>query len=123
MLTLPSAVKIYVALDPCDMRRSFDGLAGAVRERIRLDPMSGHLFVFRNRRKTLIKMIFWDRTGFLILAKRLSRGTFNLPFDAPKDASVLEIEAAQLGLMLEGIDLRGSRRRKRWVPRKPGLSV
>jgi len=103
------------------MRKSFDGLAGAVRERIRLDPMSGHLFVFRNKRRTLIKMIFWDRTGFIVLAKRLSRGTFALPVDAPDGAAVLQIEAAQLGLMLEGIDLRGARRRKRWTPKKPGL--
>jgi transposase len=103
------------------MRRSFDGLAGAVRERIRLDPMSGHLYVFRNKRKTLIKMIFWDRTGFAILAKRLSKGRFRLPVNAPEGASVLQIEAAQLGLMLEGIDLRQARRRKRWKPKKPGL--
>ena len=121
MLTLPSAVRIHVALEPCDLRRSFDGLAGAVRERIRLDPMSGHLFVFRNKRMTLIKMIFWDRTGFVILAKRLSKGTFRLPVDVPEGAKVLQIEAAQLGLMLEGLDLRGARRRKRWKPKIPAL--
>ena len=97
MLTLPPAVRIHVALEPCDMRRSFDGLAGAVRERIRLNPMSGHLFVFRNKRKTLIKMIFWDRTGFVILAKRLSKGKFRLPVDAPEGASVFGSLATSSG--------------------------
>lgn len=123
MLTLPPAVKIHVAIEPVDMRKSFDGLAAVTREHIRLDPMSGHLFVFRNRRRNLLKMLFWDRTGFVVLAKRLSRGTFQLPVDVPEGDTVLEIEAAQLGLMLEGLDLKGARQRKRWRPVAPRLGV
>ena len=123
MLTLPPAVKIHVAVDPVDMRRSFDGLAAATRERIRLDPMSGHVFVFRNRRRTIAKLLFWDRTGFVVLAKRLSRGTFQLPVDVAEGVAVLELEAAQLGLMLEGLDLRGARQRRRWKPKPPELRV
>ena len=123
MLTLPPAVKIHVAVDPVDMRKSFDGLASVTREHIQLDPMSGHVFVFRNKRRTLMKLIFWDRTGFVVLAKRLSRGTFRLPVEAPEGAKALELEAAQLGLMLEGLDLRGARQRKRWRPRAPSLRV
>ena len=123
MLTLPPAVKIHVAVDPVDMRRSFDGLAAATRERICLDPMSGHVFVFRNRRRTIAKLLFWDRTGFVVLAKRLSRGTFQLPVDVAEGVAVLELEAAQLGLMLEGLDLRGARQRRRWKPKPPELRV
>ena len=123
MLTLPSAVRIHVAVEPVDMRKSFDGLAAVTREHIRLDPMSGHLFVFRNKRRTLMKLLFWDRTGFVILAKRLSRGTFRLPVEVSEGTKVLELEAAQLGLMLEGLDLRGAKQRRRWHPKAPGLRV
>lgn len=116
MLTLPAAVRIYVAVGPVDMRKSFDGLAGVVRDRFRMDPMSGHLFVFRNKRGNLMKMIWWDRTGYAVLAKRLSRGTFHLPAPAGEGDERLRIEAGELGLMFEGIDLRHARRRKRWRP-------
>jgi len=116
VLTLPAAVRIYVAVDPVDMRKSFDGLAGLVRERFRMDPMSGHLYVFRNKRGNLMKMIWWDRTGYALLAKRLSRGTFRLPTAVGEGEERVRIEAGELGLMFEGIDLRQARRRKRWRP-------
>ena len=116
MLTLPPAVRIWVATEPVDMRKSFHGLANAVRGQLCLDPMSGHLFVFVNKRRTLLKAIFWDRTGYMLLAKRLSRGTFRLPVDVPDGADRVEVDAARLGLMLEGLDLRGARRRERWRP-------
>lgn len=116
MLTLPAAVRIYVAVDPVDMRKSFDGLAGVVRERFLMDPMSGHLFVFRNKRGNLMKMIWWDRTGYALLAKRLSRGTFQLPTSVGEGEERIRIEAGELGLMFEGIDLRRARRRRRWRP-------
>jgi transposase len=78
MLTLPAAVRIYVAAEPVDLRRGFDGLAAAARSVIGADPLSGHLFVFLNRRKNRIKLLVWDRTGFLLLYKRLERGTFHI---------------------------------------------
>jgi transposase len=123
MLTLPSSVQVHVAVHPIDMRKGFDGLAAAVRERVRQEPESGHLFVFRSRDGRLIKVLFWDRTGWVLVAKRLVRGTFRLPVDVPDGASAVQVEAAQLALMLEGIDLRGATHRKRWTPVPPGLRV
>lgn len=104
MLTLPPVVRVFVALDPIDMRASFDGLAAAVAARMRLDPLSGHLFVFLNRSRSLMKILFWDRSGLCILYKRLERGTFQLPRRAEAGERV-EISPAELGLILEGIDL------------------
>jgi transposase len=123
MLTLPPAVRIYVATEPVDMRKSFHGLAAAVRGQLDLDPSSGHLFVFTNRRANLLKAIFWDRTGYAILAKRLSRGTFRLPVEAQPGRPSVLVDGAQLGLMLEGLDLRGARQRARYKPRQVELVV
>lgn len=116
MLTLPPSVRIYACTQAVDMRKSFDGLAAATREILRRDPMSGYLFAFFNRRADIVKVLFWDRSGFCLLAKRLERGRFHLPRLATEDAMALEIEAAELSLILEGIDLRGARRRPRWLP-------
>ncbi len=120
MLTLPPAVRIHLAVDPVDIRRSFDGLSAAVRETLRDDPLSGHLFVFRNRRGDACKCLWWDRGGFVIVYKRLERGVFHLPRQVPPGAVVLEVEAGELLLMLEGIELAGARRRPRWEPRAGG---
>jgi transposase len=114
MLTLPAAVRIYVAADAMDLRRGFDGLAAATRSLIRQDPLSGHLFVFLNRRRNRIKLLVWDRTGYLLLYKRLERGTFNLPIQPPPGQRHVELDAGDLGMMLEGVDLRGAHRRERW---------
>jgi len=123
VLTLPPAVRVYVAVEAVDIRKSFDGLSAAVREVLRSDPMSGHLFVFRNRRGDRIKILFWDRSGYALFYKRLERGTFHLPSDPPAQAAHLEMEGAELSLMLEGIDLRGARRRKRWDPRAAAAAL
>jgi transposase len=114
VLTLPASVRIYVAAEPVDLRRGFDGLAAATRSLIHQDPLNGHLFVFLNRRRNRIKLLAWDRTGFLLLYKRLERGTFQLPTQPPAGQRHLELDAGDLGLMLEGVDLRGARRRGRW---------
>ena len=115
MLTIPPAVRIFMAVEPADMRRSFDGLAMMVREKIEENPLSGHLFVFRNRRGDRVKILFWDRSGFCIWYKRLEKGVFHFP--VPEDmAGRVEIEAAELAIILEGIDLTGARRRARFVP-------
>lgn len=114
MLTLPASVRIYVCAEAVDLRRGFDGLAAAVRGIIRTDPLSGHVFAFLNRRRDRIKLLVWDRTGFLLLYKRLERGTFHLPLAAALGAAHLEIDAGELGLMLEGIDLSDAVRHKRW---------
>lgn len=114
MLTLPAAVHIYVAAEPVDLRRGFDGLAAATRSLIRLEPLSGHVFAFLNRRRNRIKLLVWDRTGYVVVYKRLERGTFCLSTaPAPGDRHV-EMDAGELSLMLEGVDLRGAIRRERW---------
>ena len=79
MLTISPAVRIYVATGATDLRRSIDGLAALVRERFDLDPLSGHLFLFRSRRGDRLKILAWDQGGFWVLYKRLERGTFAWP--------------------------------------------
>jgi len=123
VLTLPPAVRIYVAVEPVDIRKSFDGLSAAVREILLEDPLSGHLFAFRNRRGDRLKILFWDRSGFCLFYKRLERGTFQLPVEFVGRAQHIEMEAAELALMLEGIDLRGAKRRRRWDPRAAMASL
>lgn len=114
MLSLPPSVRVFMAVEATDMRKSFDGLANETRRLIEKDPLSGHLFVFFNRRRTLVKVLYWDRNGYCVLAKRLERGTFHLP--RVNEHGAIEVEAAELALILEGIDLAGARRRPRWVP-------
>ena len=114
MLTLSPAVRIYLATGATDLRRSIDGLAALVRERFTLDPLSGHLFLFRNRRGDRLKILAWDRSGFLIVYKRLEQGTFTWPSDDASDP--VEMRSADLALLLAGVDLAQTRRR-RWYER------
>jgi transposase len=79
VLSLPSALRIFLAASPADMRKGFDGLSLLVREVIAEDPLSGHLFVFRNRRRDRVKVLYWDRDGFALWYKRLEKGTFRFP--------------------------------------------
>ncbi|WP_438040238.1 IS66 family insertion sequence element accessory protein TnpB [Sorangium sp. So ce128] len=116
MLTLPPSVRVYIAAEPTDLRKSFDGLSALVSQRFGADPLCGHLFVFRNRRGDQVRVLFWDRTGYMIVAKKLARGRFHLACDLPKGATHVEVEAAELSLMLEGFDLSQAVRRKRWRP-------
>ena len=114
MLTWPPTVRIFVSTQPTDMRRSFDGLAMMTRENMGQDPLSGHLFVFFNRRGDRVKIMFWDRSGFCIWYKRLEQGVFRLPQSIVNMPNP-EVEIADLSLILEGIDLSSARRRKRFV--------
>jgi transposase len=116
MLTLPPSVRVYVAAQPIDLRKSFDGLSAAVAGRFGQDPLGGHLFVFRNRRGNQMRILFWDRTGYVIIGKKLARGRFHLAHDIAEEATHIQVEAAELALMLEGIDLTKAVRRKRWRP-------
>ena len=84
MLTLPPSVRVYVAAEPTDLRKSFDGLSVLVSQRFGADPLCGHLFVFRNRRGDQMRVLFWDRTGYMILAKKLARGLFLSPATCPR---------------------------------------
>lgn len=116
MLTLPPSVRVHVAVQPIDLRKSFDGLSAAVAARFGQDPLGGHLFVFRNRRGNQIRILFWDRTGYVIVGKKLARGRFHLAHGVVEGTTQVEIEAAELALMLEGIDLANAVRHKRWRP-------
>jgi transposase len=113
MLTWPPTVRIFVSTQPTDMRRSFDGLAMMTRENMGQDPLSGHLFVFFNRRGDRVKIMFWDRSGFCIWYKRLEQGVFRLPQSIVNMPNP-EVEVTDLSLILEGIDLSSARRRKRF---------
>lgn len=113
MLTVPPTVRVFVATEPADLRRSLDGLSALVREGMRGNPLSGNLFVFHNRRRNRSKVLYWDRSGMCVWYKRLEKGRFRFPSSA--EAS-LEVEWSELQLLLEGIDLAGAKRRKRFTP-------
>ena len=102
MISLPENTRIYLALEPINMHRSFDGLALLVKDVIELNPLSGHLFVFRNKRGDKIKCLIWDRNGFAIGYKRIERGRFRFPKGT---CSRVEINADDLKLLLDGIDI------------------
>jgi transposase len=111
MLSLPPSVKIFIARGVTDLRKSFDTLAALVCEVIDEDPQSGHLFVFLNRRRNRVKILWWDSSGYLLLAKRLEHGQFRIYDRASERASSFKISASDLMLLLEGIDLRRATRR------------
>ncbi len=110
MLTIPGSVRIWLAVEPVDMRGSFDALSGHVR-RLGHDPVDGHLYVFVNRRRNLMKLLFFDRSGFCVLAKRLERGTFERP-TVDEGVQQLRLDPTALAMWLEGVNLRAPRRRR-----------
>lgn len=112
MWLVPPAVRIFLARERADMRKSFNGLTALVRQYFPADPLSGHLFVFVGRRQDRLKILYWDRTGQAIWYKKLERGRFHLPAGA---ARVVEMDAANLSLILEGIDLARTHRFKRFA--------
>jgi transposase len=118
MLSLPPSVRIFVATQPVDGRKGVDSLAAIVRSVFEHDPLSGHLYVFFSKRCDRVRVIYWDRNGFAMWTKRLEKGRFHAPFDAAGKFSVTALESAELGLILEGIELTGARRRRRWEPRR-----
>ena len=113
MLSLPANVRLYLCATPTDMRKSFDGLHTLVRQVFQLDPLDGHLFLFFNRRGDRVKILWWDRDGLALFYKRLEAGTYQLPVVA-EGAPGVEIDATQLALLLNGVDLRSAKRRKRY---------
>jgi transposase len=119
MIHLPPSVRIYLCTEPVDGRRGMDALAGMVTSSLALDPLSGHLFVFLAGHGRYARILFWDHNGFALYSKRLERGRFRLPREVPAGTAHLTLEAADLVLLLEGIDLRGAARRPRWQPPAP----
>ncbi len=120
MLSVPSAVKIFLYGQAADLRRGYDGLAAIVQGAMGEDPLSGSLFVFVNKRGNRIKLLYWDRDGYAIWMKRLERGTLEMPQADDPEAVSLKITATQLSLILEGIELSSVRRRKRFRLRSAG---
>ena len=121
MIGLAHGIKIHLCTHPTDMRRGFDGLSGMVDSLLQQDPLSGHLFVFRNRNRDKLKILYWDSDGLAIWYKRLEQGTFQFPTDGkPKDelTAGVAITTNELSLLLGGIDLRSAQQRKRYQPPK-----
>jgi transposase len=113
VLNLSPAVKLWYAAQPVDMRLGFDGLFALVRSRLHADPLSGHLFIFRNRTADRIKVLYWGGHGLCLWCQRLEAGRYHFP-DAPSDAASIELTAAAFHMILDGIDLARVRRFKRF---------
>lgn len=115
MLSVSSHVRVFLARDPVDMRKSFHGLTALTESVLKQDPLSGHLFMFVNRRRDRIKLLYWGGSGFCIWYQQLQRGTYQLPDPATADAhDGIELTVSQLSLILDGIDLSSVRRRRRY---------
>ena len=132
MLSIARTTRVFLATQPTDMRKGFDGLFALVETVIQEDPFSGHLFVFRNHRRDRLKVLWWDKDGLAIFYKRLEKGSYQFPTDAmgrtPKTATIdqsrCEIRADELALLLEGIDLGSVKRRPRYErPKTPSVKA
>ncbi len=111
-------MRLFVATQPVDGRKGADSLMVLVRDVFHHDPLSGHLFIFFSRRCDRVRVVYWDRTGFAMWSKRLERGRYKPTFSTNGELGANTIEAAELALIVEGIDLSGARRRPRWQPAK-----
>jgi transposase len=120
MLSLPPSVRLFVATQPVDGRKGADSLMVIVRDVFGQDPLSGHLFIFFSKRRERIRVVYWDRNGFATWTKRLESGRFRPNFSADGRLTSMPVEAAELALIVEGIELAGARRRRRWQPQSPG---
>lgn len=112
-MLIPRPVRVHLAVEPVDFRNAIDGLAGLVQSRLGENPLCGHVFVFHNRARTALKLLFWDHGGFVLVHKRLERGRFRIPSG---DGVSVRMTPAELAALLEGIDVRGARRLPRWNP-------
>jgi transposase len=116
VIFLPRAVHVYFATAPVNLRKSFDGLSNEVRAVLVRDPLSGHVFVFLNKRRNQVKLLVWTRGGFTIVHKRLERGRFTFPARVTAEAARVEIDAHELSMLLEGLDVATARSAVRWNP-------
>ena len=114
MLSVPGQVKIYLSLEATDMRKSFDSLAALVSESLELNPLSGHLFVFRSKRADRIKLLYFEEDGYALWYKRLEAGTFRFPKPYSSEQRSVTISAADLAMLLDGVDLSSVQRAKRY---------
>jgi transposase len=116
VILLPRSVRIYVSTAPANLRKSFEGLSNEVRSVLALDPLSGHVFLFLNRRRTQVKMLLFTRGGFTIVHKRLERGRFTFPSQIAPGAARVEIDAHELSMLLEGLASSTAPSARRWAP-------
>jgi len=117
VLSFTGGLKVFVALEPCDLRKSFNGLEGLVREQLGEDPRAGALFVFTNRHRNRLKILYWDGSGLWLLIKRLEKGTFSWPRPGQLEGRKLRLAPEALAMLTDGIDLRGARLRP-WYERE-----
>jgi transposase len=117
VLSFSGSLKVLLAVEPCDLRKSFNGLHGLATERLGEDPRQGALFVFINRRRTRLKMLCWDGTGLWVLSKRLEQGTFSWPRDVESGRTKLSLTPQALAMLTDGVDLRGGKLRP-WYERE-----
>ena len=117
MLSFSGSLKVFVTLEACDLRKSFNGLHTLVTERLQEDPRAGALFVFTNRRRTRLKMLCWDGTGLWVLTKRLEQGTFSWPKHLAQGQNKLSLAPQALAMLTDGVDLRGGKLRP-WYERE-----
>jgi transposase len=115
MLTIAARARVYLAATPVDLRRGHDGLVALVRGSLLLDPFAGHFFVFVGKRGDRIKVLFWDRGGFVVYYKRLARGRFRLPPIAP-GADRVVLDGTELAMLLGGFDVARIPRERAWEP-------
>lgn len=118
MLTLPASVRVHLAAEPIDLRRGHDGLVAIVRNDWKMNPYDGHLFVFLGRRLDRVKILVWDRNGFVLYYKRLSQGRFRMP-KIPAGAERVEMDAKVLAMLLDGVDVKYVKRDATWTPPSP----
>ena len=118
MIALPPQVRVFLYRLPTDMRKSFHGLVALTESVLKQDPLSGSLFVFLNRRRDRIKILYWGQSGYCIWYQQLQKGTYQLPGEESPEAETLEVTRSQLSLILDGIDLSSARQRTRFqLPR------
>jgi transposase len=120
MLSVGTGAKIFLYTDTADLRCGYDALAAIVQDKMGDNPLSGSLYIFVNRRRNRIKLLYWDTDGYAIWMKRLEVGSFELPRAKDSDASHVKISASQLSLILQGIELSSVRRRRRYELRPVG---
>jgi transposase len=124
LLALPASVRVFFATAPCDMRRGFDMLEAMVRESFGDDPLSGHLFVFRSRRGDRLKILWWDRDGYVLWYKRLEKGTFRMAANsAPAGSARIELDRRTLTMLLEGIEPANVKKTRRFSMNPLALSA
>lgn len=123
MILLPRSVRMYVSTAPTNLRKSFEGLSNDVRSVLAADPVSGHVFIFLNRRRTQVKLLLFTRGGFTIVHKRLERGKFTFPERVTPEAARVEIDAHELAMLLEGLDATKKRSGVRWDPPLRAIEV